>query len=197
MRSDGTAPESRLPDPLDGAITLMTIAERIVRRLLPGRRPAGGAAPARSAGQSVAELAMILPVLLTMTGAILDFARVFQAQNTLDSATRNAAESIATFSTTLASAQSSAATIICAEMVGSPGFVAATCGTAANSSTPKIVVELENAVNEPGYRSSFPIYRAKVVTTYPFRTFFPYPLLTQGGVWTLSATHEFKIAQGL
>ena len=60
--------------------------------------------PARhgaSRGQSVAEFALLLPVLLAFLGMTIDFARVYQAWITLESATRDAAEYAATSGTSL------------------------------------------------------------------------------------------------
>ena len=52
-----------------------------------------------SRGQSVAEFALLLPVMLAFLGLTIDFARVFQAWVTLESATRDAAEYAATSGT--------------------------------------------------------------------------------------------------
>lgn len=152
----------------------------------------------RARGQSIAEFAVILPLLLALVGAVLDFARLFQAYNTLESATRNAAEYTATKSgstTYLADA----ATIICRETVGLPGYVTSVSATG-GCTQPRIEAAPSTSftvsTTDPGASAAYPIVTIKLSTALAFRTLFPYPLLTRNGVWTLRSTQQFKTVQG-
>src|SRR3954468_8482009 len=75
----------------------------------------------RTAGQSLVEFAVLLPVMLTLFGAAVDVARVYQAWITLEASTRDAAEYVATYDTTATGALSDATTRICTQMVNIPG----------------------------------------------------------------------------
>jgi TadE-like protein len=66
----------------------------------PSRRPTGPNASgtrsrAREHGQSIAEFALVVPILLVLFVAIADFGRVFAAGVAVEAATRNAAEATA------------------------------------------------------------------------------------------------------
>jgi Flp pilus assembly protein TadG len=58
----------------------------------------------RGRGQSLAEFGLVLPLMLAFLGLTIDFARVFQAWITVESATRDAAELAATDGTSQADA---------------------------------------------------------------------------------------------
>ena len=53
----------------------------------------------RHRGQSLVEFSIIMPVLLTVVGIVIDVARVYQAWTNLESATRDAAQFLATSTT--------------------------------------------------------------------------------------------------
>ncbi|HEX7431307.1 MAG TPA: TadE family protein, partial [Candidatus Limnocylindrales bacterium] len=63
---------------------------------------------------------MILPILLTMCGAAVDFGRVYSAYINVQSATRNAAEAVATDTNILTDgdAMTEAQRLVCLEIVG-------------------------------------------------------------------------------
>ena len=89
----------------------------------PLARSAHGRRGSRSAaGQSLVELALILPFLLTLAGGATDLARVYQAQLTLESAVRNAAEYVAANSPDAPTAQVDARRLVCLESRSLPGF---------------------------------------------------------------------------
>src|SRR5215211_6667782 len=53
----------------------------------------------RSRGQSLVEFAIVLPVLLALVGVVIDASRVYLAWSSLEAATRDAAQYLATSDT--------------------------------------------------------------------------------------------------
>lgn len=147
-------------------------------------------------GQSLVEFAIVIPVLLTLVGGALDVARVFQANNVLESATRNAAEKVATYSKTSSAAAADAAGVICAETKSIPGYVADASSPAGCSSPTVTITSFTISTTAPGALPLYPVASVVVTATAPFRTLFPYPLFTQNGAWTLKSTQSYSIAQG-
>lgn len=148
----------------------------------------------RGRGQSLVEFAIVIPVLLTLVGGALDVARVFQANNVLESAARNAAEYVASYSTS-SSAATDAATIICRETKSIPGYVA-NASSPGGCSSPTVAVTFSISTTAPGALAAYPVASVVLTTTVPFRTLYPYPLFTQNGAWTLRSTQSYSIAQG-
>jgi len=146
-----------------------------------------------SRGQSLVELALILPFLLGFAGAATDFARGYQAWLTLESAARNAAEYVATNSSDATVAATDARRIICLESTGIPGFTPGT-GPLPNETctAPTVaVVSFGTSVVAAGDTMG----SAHVRTTIPFDTLFPYPFLPEGG-WTLTADATYSVLRG-
>jgi Flp pilus assembly protein TadG len=145
------------------------------------------------------ELALILPVLLTMLGAAVDISRVYGAWVALDASTRDAAEQVATFegpTSDYATASARAKTVICSEMVNIAGFVAPP-GAPASCTAPAVSLTWSApSTTAQGASAKFPIGSATVTATLPFRTFFSYPFFTQGGAWTITSTQAYSIVQG-
>jgi Flp pilus assembly protein TadG len=150
----------------------------------------------RRRGQSLVEFALILPILLTLVGAAVDIARLYQGWITLEGATRDAAEYAATFDPTSAAATSDARRIVCTQAAALPGF-AAPAGTPTACTSPTVTVSsFSLSTTAAGASTKFPIATVTVTATLPFRTFFGYPLFTQNGAWTLTSTQSFSIVQG-
>jgi Flp pilus assembly protein TadG len=146
-------------------------------------------------GQSLVELALILPILLTMMGAAVDIARLYQGWITLESATRDAAEYAAT-SSTLATVAADTKRIVCTETAAVSGF-AAPPGNPTACTSPAVSQTLAlSTLPSDGASTKYPIGTATVTATLPFRTFFGYPLFTQGGAWTLTSSQTFSVIQG-
>jgi Flp pilus assembly protein TadG len=145
-------------------------------------------------GQSLVEFALILPILLTMFGAAVDVARVYGAWVTLEAATRDAAEQVATDTTitTSTAATTRAKTIVCSEMTGVAGYVAG----GSSCTTPGVTVTWSKSTTAAGATTKNPIVTTSVTATFPFRTLFGYPLFTQGGAWNLGSTQSYSISQG-
>lgn len=149
-------------------------------------------------GQSLVEFALILPILLTMLGAAVDVARLYQGWITLEGATRDAAEYAATFDTTSGAATADAKRIICTQTATVPGF-AAPPGNPTACTSPAITITSFPAGDTAaanGGSALNPVQAITVTATLPFRTFFGYPLFTQGGAWTLTSTQSYSIIQG-
>lgn len=153
-------------------------------------------ATSRKRGQSLVEFAIILPILLTMVGAAIDIARLYQGWITLEGAARDAAEYAATFDSTSTAATSDAKRIICTQTAALPGFAAPSGNPTACTSPAITVTSFSVSTTATGASVAHPIATVTVSATLPFRTFFGYPLFTQGGAWTLSSNQTYSIIQG-
>jgi Flp pilus assembly protein TadG len=160
------------------------------------RRAIRRSSRAHGRGQSLVEFALILPILLTLTGAAIDVARVYAGWVTLESATRDAAEQVATDTTVTAqsAATAKAKTIVCSELVNTAGFTAPP-GNPTNCSSPTLAVTWASTTGSPG-SVKYPLVTVTVATTLPFRTLFAYPLFTQNGAWVLGSNQSYSILQG-
>jgi Flp pilus assembly protein TadG len=137
----------------------------------------------RSRGQSLVEFAMIVPVMLAFLAGALDMARVFNTWITLQAATRDAAEFVATNSTDATSAAAAA------RRVGSPP------SSTENCSNPTVtIVAFTRSTTAPGATAGTPGVTVTVRTQMPFSMLFPYPLVPLQG-WTLSSTQTYSILQ--
>jgi Flp pilus assembly protein TadG len=155
----------------------------------------------RSRGQSVAEFALLLPVMLAFLGLTIDFARVFQAWITLDSATRDAAEYAATNGTSSSDALTKAKKTICLQAQNIPGFLRS--GLASPNDveqctrpTVTVVTWSTSTSGVDGASGNNPIATVTIRATVPFSPLFAYPFLTQNGTWTVTSQSTFSVAQG-
>jgi Flp pilus assembly protein TadG len=177
--------DSGLPD---GVLPMQSDTSHPRRHI---RRPGAG-----RRGQSLVEFALILPILLTLTGAAIDVARVYGAWVNLESATRDAAEQVATDInvTTQAGALTRAKAILCTELANTAGF-ASPPGNPTACTSPAITVTWASSIAAPG-SFKYPLVTVTVASTLPFRTLFGYPLFTQNGAWTLGSSQTYSILQG-
>jgi Flp pilus assembly protein TadG len=151
----------------------------------------------------VTEFAIILPLMLAFLGMGIDFARVFQAWITLESATRDAAEAAATDTTVTNSTQALdlAKRTICVQAQNVPGFTRSALTspddvelcTAPTVSITSFTISTDPAV---GASPTYPMGTAAVQVSLPFRPLFAYPLITQNGTWTIVTTGTFSILRG-
>ena len=148
-------------------------------------------------GQALAEFAMILPILLALVGAGVDFARGYAAQMTLQTAARNAAEATSydTTVTTQALALTRARAVVCTEAQRLPGFVAGSGGNVATCTQPAVSVTWTSSTTDPGANQRYPLVTVTVTASLDFDTTVPWPLLPDGS-WTLGTTESFSIIQG-
>ena len=154
----------------------------------------------RGRGQSVAEFALLLPVMLAFLGLTIDFARVFQAWITLDSATRDAAEYAATNGTSSSDALTKAKQTICLQSQNIPGFQRSGLASPNDvnqcaSPTVTVVSWSSSTSGTDGASSSYPVVTTTIRATVPFRMLFAYPFVTQNGSWTITSQATFSIAQ--
>jgi Flp pilus assembly protein TadG len=148
-----------------------------------------------SRGQAIAEFALILPLLLGLVGAGIDFARAFAGSITLESATRNAAEAAAYEALNLSEAQGTAREVVCIETQDLPGFVPGGGGDIDSCTNPTVTVTYSRDASAPGANSRYPLVTATVTTTLDFSMVVPWPFLPEGS-WTLGTTQTFEILQG-
>lgn len=127
---------------------------------------------------------MILPVMLTLFGAAIDFSRLYNSWINLEAATRDAAEYAATKTTTQNSALTESRRIVC----GAFGLVS-TC------TDPAVTVTYSSSTTAAGASSKNPIATVSVAVSTTFRALFPYPF-TNNGVLTLGSTRTYAITQG-
>lgn len=144
-------------------------------------------------GQSLVELALILPFLLAFAGGATDLARAYQAWLTIDSAVRNAAEYVATYSANATAGATDAKRIVCLESTNVPGFTPGTVAPVNETCTSPAVSLVSFSVVTVA--AGDPMGTAHVSATLPFDTLFPYPFLPEGG-WTLSADATYSVLRG-
>lgn len=148
-----------------------------------------------SRGQALAEFALILPMLLGLTGAGIDFARGFEVSMTLQTAARNAAEAAAYDATTPAQAEAIARRVVCTELQRVPGFTPGSGGDVATCTNPIVSVVYDSDPDAPGANDRYPLVTVAVTTSLDFALTVPWPFLPNGA-WTLGTTQEFQILQG-
>ena len=156
-------------------------------------------------GQSLVEFSIVLPLLLTMVGVIIDAARLYQAWKNLESATRDAAQYLATSDTDPTSPDytvqgtnsDNKAIFIVSEATGFTFTPSGTRGTLTDCTGPQLTTTFTaDTTFSNGGSASNPVGTARVVSCLPFRTLFAYPLLTNNGVWVIKADRNFKILVG-
>ena len=174
------------------------------RTLRPRTRDGRLRAHRRSQGQSLAEFALILPVMLALLGMGVDFARLFFAWIDLEAATRDAAQYVASdpayttgyggyYDSTDASNYCS--TYPCSSAPASDAKTvldAATGKTFTKSSsqtdcaTPKVwaTVASPDTSTANGGNGTNPVAKAQVTACFPFRMFVSYPWL-KNSLWVV------------
>jgi len=164
----------------------------------------------------MAEFALILPVMLALLGMGVDYARIFFAWIDLESATRDAAQYVASDPNFLANGSgyydSNDTTNYCATYPCSsaPTTDAKTVMDAATgktftksssqtdcSTTPKVWATLSSpdtsAAN--GGNSQYPVAKAQVTACFPFQMFVSYPWL-KNGTWIVRADRTISTIVG-
>jgi len=147
-------------------------------------------ARASSRGQSLVEMALILPFLLAFAGGAADFARAYQASLTLESAVRNAAEYVATNSLNATTAATDAQRVVCLESRVAPGFTAGTGPTPNETCSAPAVTISGFAITV--LASGDQMGSVHVHASLAFNTLAPYPFLPHDG-WTLQADSTYSV----
>ncbi|MCI0346781.1 MAG: pilus assembly protein [Chloroflexi bacterium] len=148
----------------------------------------------------MAEFGLLLPVLLAFLGLTIDFARVYQAWITLESATRDAAEYAATAASSSSNATTIAKKTICLQSQDVPGFTRsglASPDDLEQCTAPNVsVVTFTLSTTAPGASTRYPIGSATVQASLPFSPLIAWPFITQGGSWTIVTQATFSVVQG-
>jgi Flp pilus assembly protein TadG len=140
------------------------------------------------------EFAILLPVLLALAGATSDFARLYQQDISLSSATRDAAEYIATNtdkSITAVNAGSTAASLLNAQLGGIGTFTSVSTLTC---TSPQVAVTYSSSSTATGATYKYPLGSAVVQACTPFRTLFAYPFVPSGQL-TISTSANYAVLQ--
>jgi Flp pilus assembly protein TadG len=161
----------------------------------------------RGRGQSLAEFALVLPVMLAFLGMGVDFARLFFAWIDLESATRDAAQYVASDPNLLANGSGyydvNDATNYCSAYPCSsaPTTDAKTVLDAATgksftkdssqvdcSTTPEVWATIASPDTSAAHGGSnqYPVAKAQVTACFPFRMFVSYPWL-KNSTWVVRA----------
>jgi Flp pilus assembly protein TadG len=150
-----------------------------------------------SRGQSLVEMALILPFLLGFAGAATDFARAYQASITLESSVRNAAEYVALNSADATTATTDAVRVVCQESTNVPGYQPGIGPDPDDTCTAPGVTVASFDVSPTAQGASVrnPIGTANVHAAIVFQTLLPYPFLPDGG-WTLNADSTYSVVRG-
>jgi Flp pilus assembly protein TadG len=156
----------------------------------------------RERGQSLVEFAVVLPVLLGITGVVIDASRVYLAWSSLESATRDAAQYLATSSTdpyspNFSDADAKADYIL--ELTTGETFAPSPSSgalTDCNNTAQVTTVYSTNTSFTNGGSVANPLSTAKVMSCFPFRTLFAYPFLTTDGAWVLKSERQITILVG-
>lgn len=147
-------------------------------------------------GQSLVEFALLLPLLFTLFGAIVDMSRLYSSWITLEGATRDAAEYAATNATTSTEATTAALTVVCGQTRGLPGY-RPDPGNPSGCLAPAVsVTSFSHSTSVPGATTANPIATVTVSASVQFQAVLPLPLFTRNGSWTLSSVRTYSIAQG-
>ena len=149
----------------------------------------------------MAEFAILLPVLLAFLGLTIDFARVFQAWITLESATRDAAEYAASTGTGSTDALTKAQRTVCLQSQNIPGFrrsALASPNDVNQCTSPTVTIVSFATSTDPAVGASTrnPIASVTVRSTVPFSPLFAYPFITNNGTWTVTSQVSFSVSQG-
>ena len=141
-------------------------------------------------------MALILPFLIAFAGGATDLARAYQAWLTIESASRNAAEYVATGSADAATALTDARHVVCQESQDAPGFTQGSPPDAIlNCTQPTVTVPaFAISYSQTGASATNPIATAHVRVTLPFNTLFPYPFVPHDG-WTLTADSTYQVVR--
>ena len=144
----------------------------------------------------------MLPVMLAFVGLTIDFARVFQAWITLESATRDAAEAVATDTTVTSSsaALTLAKRTICLQAANVPGFTRSSQpapNDVQQCTAPQVTVRTFSvSPTATGASNRFPLGTATIRAQLPFSPLLAYPFITNGGTWTITVESSFSILRG-
>lgn len=160
----------------------------------------------RQRGQSLVEFSIVLPVLLAIAGVVIDASRLYLTWSSLEQATRDAAQYLATSSTdpyspnyTWSGSDADAKAEYILEQTTHESFTTSpTSGALTDCATNARVTTVYSTSTAfaNGGSTANPLSTAKVMSCFPFRTLFAYPFLTTDGAWVLKAERQITILVG-
>jgi Flp pilus assembly protein TadG len=156
-------------------------------------------------GQSLVEFAVVLPVMLAIGGVLIDAARLYQVWTTLESATRDAAQYLATSAKDTSSpdytwagedADSKAAYIL-SVATQYPVARSVSADALASCDVPQVTTTYtQDTSAASGGSVANPLSTATVTVCIPFRTLFAYPFLTTNGAFLLRTERTMSVLMG-
>jgi len=171
----------------------------------PATRGVGGDRRSHLRGQSLVEFAIVLPVLLCIVGVVIDASRVYQAWVNLESATRDAAQYLATSDTDPTSANYTTqglnsdgkAAYMLNTATGVTFARSPSQGSLTDCTQPQVTTTYTADTSAAsGGSTSNPAGTARVLACLPFRTLFSYPFLTNNGAWVVRSDRNYTILVG-
>ena len=159
----------------------------------------------RERGQSLVEFSVVLPILLALVGVVIDASRVYHEWTNLESATRDAAQYLATSSTdpyspnyTWGGSETDAkAKAILEAATGTTFTISPVGGTLTDCSGAQITTTYsKDTAWQNGGSVASPLSTAKVSACQTFQTLFAYPFLTTNGGWVIRSEREITILVG-
>ncbi|CAN5776752.1 hypothetical protein BH23CHL7_BH23CHL7_06320 [soil metagenome] len=157
----------------------------------------------RSRGQSLAEFAVIAPVLFAMIGLTVDVARLYHGWVNLESATRDAAQYLATSNSNPsdpdygASNKDQKAKFILDSATGATFTINSNQASCTGGNPTALVsATYSQSSSGAGASSTYPVGEAVVRSCMSFRTLVPWPILTIGGDFVLRSERTFRTAVG-
>lgn len=169
-------------------------------------RKSGGRRPrTRHRGQSLVEFAVVLPVLLAIVGVLIDAARLYEVWTKLESASRDAAQYLATSSTDPTAPDytwpgedaDSKAAFILTTATGYDVERSLSADEFATCDAPLVTTTYwQDSATANGGTVSNPVGTATVTACIPFRTLFAYPFLTTEGAIFLRTERTMSVIVG-
>jgi Flp pilus assembly protein TadG len=206
---------ARAYNPAEGTATIRSMSDgpslrramRLALRLVSARlrEPRRSKGPSRrSKGQALTEFALIAPVLLAMVALCIDVGRVYWAWVNLESATRDAAQYLATSSPDSTDANWSGtnadnkAKFIVDSSTGTTFTISANQANCATTGSTALVKADFTPRMEASYgaTAAYPVGEAVVRSCMNFRTLVPWPLFTNNGDFVLRSERTYRSVVG-
>jgi len=160
---------------------------------------------ARHRGQSLVEFAVVLPVMLAIGGVLIDAARLYQVWTTLEAATRDAAQYLATSSddpysgdyTWAGEDADNKAAYIISLATTYPVERSLSDESLATCDVPQVTTTYtQDTSAASGGSVANPANTATVTVCIPFHTVFQYPFLTTNGAFLLRTERTMTVLSG-
>jgi Flp pilus assembly protein TadG len=160
---------------------------------------------ARHRGQSLVEFAVVLPVMLAIGGVLIDAARLYQVWTTLEAATRDAAQYLATSSddpyspdyTWAGTDADNKAAYIVSAATSYTVTRSADSASMTSCAVPQVTTTFtQDTTASSGGSTANPLNTATVRVCIPFHTVFQYPFLTSDGAFLIRTERTMSVLAG-